>query len=536
MKFIVTAFFTLILFIGLSQTPEDHFKYELVLEPVSIDGFNGLHSFAVGQTGSKYLLIGGRRDGIHARQPFAAFPANMNNDSIFVLDVESKKSYAVSLDALNVPLREQLQSSNMNFFQDGDELILTGGYAYSASFDDHITFPKITVINISELVQSIINETDITPYFKQIENENFAVCGAQLGKIGDQFILVGGHRFDGRYNPMGHPTYVQTYTNQIRRFGLDLSGDQPAVTDYSAFTDQVHLHRRDYNLIPQIFPDSSFGYTIFSGVFQLEADLPFLYPVHIHASEIEPKTTFNQYLSNYHSAKTSLYDSENNEMHNLFFGGISQYYYDENVLVEDQTVPFVSTISRVSLYGDGTMQEYKMNTEMPLFQGASAEFVFAQDVPLIFNEIIDLQLLSEDESIIGYIIGGIYSALKNPFDLNNISNTAADFTVYRVKLVRSQSSDIQALDGKNPVHISLFPNPGNGTFTVITELPEAMEANYFISNLQGQMIKSEYLGKLQQGKNKFSFEITPEENKSVLNFTLVLDNKFYISEKLIYNK
>jgi hypothetical protein len=28
-------------------------------------------------------------------------------------------------------------------------------------------------------------------------------------------------------------------------------------------------------------------------------------------------------------------------MHNLFFGGISQYYYNNGTLIQDDTVPFV---------------------------------------------------------------------------------------------------------------------------------------------------------------------------------------------------
>ena len=86
---------------------------------------------------------------------------------------------------------------------------------------------------------------------------------------------------------------------------------------------------------PQIFPNGEEGYTISSGVFQIGVDLPFLYPVDIKKSGHTSVTSFNQYLSNYHSAKASLYDSVNNVMHSIFFGGMSQYSYVNNILTQE---------------------------------------------------------------------------------------------------------------------------------------------------------------------------------------------------------
>ncbi|MFT5648286.1 MAG: hypothetical protein ACI976_002985 [Aureispira sp.] len=63
-----------------------------------------------------------------------------------------------------------------------------------------------------------MNGTAINSYFKQITDNIFAVTGGQLGKIESTFYLVGGHRFDGRYNPMGNTTYTQTYTDKIQKF------------------------------------------------------------------------------------------------------------------------------------------------------------------------------------------------------------------------------------------------------------------------------------------------------------------------------
>ena len=78
-----TIFFTFLSFLFFSQTFAQtvNFPFEIVLKADSVAGFNGLHSFAYGQRAGKVILIGGRPDGIHARQPFNAFPASQNNQT-----------------------------------------------------------------------------------------------------------------------------------------------------------------------------------------------------------------------------------------------------------------------------------------------------------------------------------------------------------------------------------------------------------------------------------------------------------------------
>ncbi len=67
--------------------------------------------------------------------------------------------------------------------------------------NNHITYTTLTSINVPELIYAIQNNQSITPYFKQIQDTIFAVSGGHLKKMGNHFYLVGGHRFDGRYNP-----------------------------------------------------------------------------------------------------------------------------------------------------------------------------------------------------------------------------------------------------------------------------------------------------------------------------------------------
>jgi len=511
------------------------FNYSIELVPVPVTGMPGLHSFAFGQFDGKWLFIGGRRDGIHARQPFAAFPQASNNTEIFVVDIRERQLWSTSVQSLPVPLKEQLQSSNMEFYQDGEVLYLIGGYAFSASTGNHITYPKLTAVRVSELINAVINNQNIAPFFTQITHDNFAVTGGQLGKIGDTFYLVGGHRFDGRYNPMGPdhgPGFSQEYTNQIRKFNIVFSNGQLQFTNFQAITDPVHLHRRDYNLVPQIFPDGRQGYTISSGVFQIQTDLPFLYPVDITEQGYTPVTSFTQYLSNYHSARVAIYDSLQNQMHSLFFGGISQYYYQNGQLIQDNLVPFVNTISLVTRNADGTLQEFQLPEEMPGLRGASAEFILNTELPHYTNEVIKINLLSADTLKIGHIAGGINSTIRNPFESNQTSLTTAGNTVYEVRLIRRNSTAASNIPQPKPFSFTIFPNPTAGEVQVEYELPQSGKVNYFLTTMDGKIIQRGGWDKQSAGSNRQSLVVHPSFSTQPLTLTLVFDDKYYAVQQL----
>lgn len=523
----------LLLIFANSLFSQSSFDYQVQLNPVTIPNFPGIHSYAFAQHQGKWLIIGGRVDGIHARQPFNAFPASNNNTNIYVVDVVANQFWSASLNTLPTALKEQLQATNFNFYQDDDTLYVIGGYAFSATANDHITFDKLASVNVSGLINSVINGTTIAPHFKQITNVNFAITGGQLGKINDTFYLVGGHRFDGRYNPMNNPTFTQTYSNQIRKFVIDNSGAQLSISNYEAVTDAVHLHRRDYNLLPQIFPDGSQGYTISSGVFQINVDLPFLYPVDIKADGYFPQTAFNQYLSHYHSAKSCLYDATANQMHNLFFGGLSQYYYNGTTLVQDNNVPFVNTISRTTRFPDGSLQEYQLSETMPALKGASAEFIPNKSLPHYSNEVIKLHEITENEFVIGHIVGGLSSSSANPFSVNNTGSTAANATIYEVKLIRNSPLGVQLIEGKNPFSMTVSPNPtDSSTVRINFKMAYATNIDYFVSTMEGKIVLDGEIEDTTQGDNTMNFELDGISNQTVI-ITFIFDNKFYVSQKVI---
>ncbi|TXI70399.1 MAG: hypothetical protein E6Q45_02275 [Flavobacterium sp.] len=516
-----------------SSIAQSTFEYDVVLTPVSVLGLPGLHSYAFAQHNEKWLIIGGRKDGVHARQPFNAFSGAQNNTNIYVVDIATQQSWSVSVNSLPTGIKEQLQSTNMNFYQDGDTLFIVGGYAYSTTAADHKTFNNLTSVDVPNLINAIVAGTPITSYFKQITNDVFAITGGQLGKIGSTFYLVGGHRFDGRYNPMNNPTFTQTYSNAIRKFTIDNSGSNLSYANYEEVVDAVHLHRRDYNLLPQIFPNGELGYTISSGVFQIAVDLPFLYPVDIKAGGYYPQTQFNQYLSNYHSGKVCLYDASNNRMHNLFFGGMSQYYYSNGTLLQDYTVPFVKTISRTTRFADGSLLEYQLPVEMPNLKGAGAEFIPNENLPHYSNEVIQLSNITDNEFVIGHLFGGIQSSSSSAFTDNQTNLTSADPTVYEVKLVKNTTLSTPQINGENPFSFTVSPNPTeNDTVRVEFELPYKAKLNYIISGLDGKIIEEGEIEDAKVGKNAMNFDVLFVNTKMVF-ITFIFDDKYYVSKRVI---
>ncbi|HSN60327.1 MAG TPA: hypothetical protein VLR49_05310, partial [Ferruginibacter sp.] len=415
--------------------------FSIRLEQTEIINMPALQSFAYATWQGKWLLLGGRIDGLHRRQPWASFDEDGQNKHIYVVDPKTQQVWKQSLALLPAGITEQLQSTNIQFVQVQNKLLLTGGYGYSLTADDHITYPYLTVLKVDEIIRAIINEKPMGQFIKQIKDERMAVTGGRLAKLGDTFLLAGGQRFDGRYNPMGPdhgPGFTQEYTNEIRRFTLAFENDHPIIRDYSANKDSINLHRRDYNLVPQVLSNNVMGYTMFSGVFQYNKNLPFTNFVDIVDGSYKVNHTFNQKYSHYQCAVLPVYDPESQRMYSLFFGGIAQYYPGKNGKTNnDPDVPFTKTISVISRHNDIT-EESILPIQMPGYLGAAAEFIFAPETKMYSDGIADALAMQNEEILVGYITGGINSSAKNIFWDNSGGVRSANGKLIKVYIKRNR--------------------------------------------------------------------------------------------------
>ncbi len=509
-------------------------QFTVQIEPLVISNAPSVHSFSFGKTSDgKWVILGGRIDGLHQRQPFAAFLENDNNKNVYVIDPIANQTWSTSISVLPASLFEQLQSTNQEFTQRGNTLYIIGGYGFSATQNDHITYDNLTAVDIDGLANAVISNTSITSFFRQITNTNLAVTGGHLGLLNDVFYLCGGQYFEGRYNPMGPnngPGFIQNYTDEIRTFQINDDGTNLTIANYVAQHDTNNLHRRDYNMAPQIFPNGTEGFTMFSGVFQHTANLPWLNSVDVTASDYTVNNTFNQYLSQYHSAKIPIYDTSNNIMHTLFFGGMSQYKLDSNDnLVQDNNVPFVKTISKVSRFSDGSMLESSLGIEMPTFLGSGAEFIPLNNNSNYLNdEIVAINNLQEGNTLVGYIFGGIESTQENIFFINNGTQSSASNLAFKVFIHKSSLSvDEVALNPKNIYNLKVYPNPSNGVFSVEVFLPNTEKSKIEVYAVSGKKIKTLSLEN-SIGLKKIALDLSKEASGE---YILIFKNSANVIEK-----
>ena len=495
--------------------------FDITLEPINITGLGGVHSFAFGQSNGKWLIVGGRLDGLHQRQPNASFGVSGNNTQLIVVDPVNLQKWTAPLTSLPTSMQEQLSSTNMEFYQEGNYLYFVGGYGYSATAADHITYDKLTAIKVPDVINAIINGTSFTSFFRQITDVKFQVTGGRLKKINTNFYLVGGQKFTGRYNPNNGPTFTQQYTDAIRVFSLADDGTTISITHLPSYTDSVNLHRRDYNAEPQIMPNGTEGITMFSGVFQPTVNLPFLNSVDISNNGYTVNNTFQQYYNHYHCAVIPLYSASNNEMHTVFFGGIAQYYDNAGTLVQDNNVPFVKTIARVTRASNGTMAEYKLPIQMPTLLGAGSEFIPNESILRYPNEVLKLDNITTNNTVIGYIYGGISSTAANIFTINNGTQSSASSQIFRVLLTNNTLS----VDDLNEQSIGTFkivvyPNPNKNDFYVRFNLIKNDDVKLTLTDINGKIIEKITLKNLVIGENTYRKTIDKIANEGVYFLTL----------------
>lgn len=482
------------------------FPYSLHIESLAISELPGVQSYAYAEHDGKWLIVGGRVDGLHQRQPFAAFLVDDNNEDLIVIDPVNEQFWTASLSSLPAAIHEQLRSTNMSFQQYGDHLYLVGGYGYSNIAGDHITYDGLVAIHVENMIDAIVQGQAITSHVRQINHANFKVAGGKMQVIDTTFYLLGGQIFTGRYNPMGPdhgPGFYQEYTNSIRPFTLYDDGVNITVNHLIPMTHSVDLHRRDYNAEPQIMPNGDQGITMFSGVFQDPSDLPYLDCVNVTDMGYTLNDTFSQYYNHYHCAVAPLYDANNQEMHNLFFGGIAQFYPKDGELIQDDEVPFVNTIGRVSRDANGSMAEYLMNEVMPGLMGAGTEFILANGIPTYSNGVVKLNELSGDTIHIGYIYGGIESSAPNIFFSNTGTQSSASSNIYKIHLVKDQTGAVQELNtgSVSGYQMQVYPNPGREQFNLSYYLTDQEDLTLTITDVHGRMLQKERLISNIVGRN-----------------------------------
>jgi len=386
-----------------------------------------LHSYAAAEHDGKWILVGGRTNGLHGFEssPTTNFPVAFQNRDIWVIDPVNKQSWRRSLEDTSAGLTanefDSITSTNHQFYSRDSRLYMTGGYG-ARSTGGFGTFDTLTAIDLPGIVDWVVNGTGMAAdHIRQNTGSNFQVTGGAMYEIDGRTHLVFGHNFEGGYRP----GKVGVYTNQVRSFDIIDDGTTLSIQNESSTTPQDAYRRRDLNVFPVLRPDGSGGQeeglVVLSGVFT-ESFGAWTVPVEIDAtgqpSMADPNApeTFKQGFNGYHSAKLGLYSELTGSMNEVLFGGISLQTLDETTgqVVTDNAFPFVNDITSVVIDAQGTYRQYHLGNFPELFDldnnrlryGANAEFFLAEGIDTYENGVIKLDSLT-DGDVLGYVFGGI---------------------------------------------------------------------------------------------------------------------------------
>ncbi len=501
-----------------AQSDDLPFTVELV--EVDVTDMPALHSFAWAEHDGRWLFLAGRLDGLHGIIESGAFAAEQANDAVWVVDRATDRVWSRSLDELDAALADPLRTTNTQYHQDGETLYIVGGYGTDSAAGQKITFPTLTAVDVPGLIEAVTEGGLLAPHLRQIEDERLAVTGGELREMGGEYLLFGGHRFDGEYSPGNGSSFTQAYTEEIFSFYIENSQERLAIE--SAFTldyEPELLHRRDLTVAPSVVRVGDLlggasrlteGFGLYGGVFQPDANLPQRETIFFGYSDAPEifRTGFEQRFAHYTAPTLPLFDAEAETMHTTFFGGMAQFYLDETTgdVVEDFLVPFTDDI--VTLTHDvsedgGATYETVRPVQMPGLLGTNAVLIPA-DLPRSPFGIADLNQL-EGRTLAGWITGGIHSTGLNPgWSGMTAAETRASERVFEV-WVTPLTTDAEP-EGA-PARLALdapYPNPFRSEATVALVLDRAAAVAVEVFDVLGRRVATLHDGPLAAARHTFT--------------------------------
>lgn len=430
--------------------------YRVQIEEANFDLPNGVHSYSFAQYDGKWLLVGGRTNGMHG---FNAddnnFPPQEQNTTFYVVNPASGTVYTRSMSdptsGLTQTQIDSLAVTSPQNYQSGSTLYMTGGYGVVTSTGQFSTKDTLSAIDVPGLMNWVVNAPmgdSAAQHIRQISDPTFQVTGGYMSKIGNNpTLLVFGQDFSGFY----HDESNGNYTQQVRRFNINDDGTNLSATILPpdpVIPDPAY-RRRDLNVCPIISNENGQleqGLVALSGVFTLSTGI-WTVPVHIDAdgSTFMPNSsapgTFKQGMNVYTNAFLGMYSEDTDHMYNVLMGGITYEYFQNGQYLVDSEFPFTNQVTTVSIDENGKFKQYLQQTEYPvilsefsnpgnpLLFGAGAWFLLPNNGPFYSNGVLKLDEIGPDPFLAGYVVGGIQSTVPNT---STMSDSAASPYVFNV--------------------------------------------------------------------------------------------------------
>ncbi len=421
----------------------------------------------------EWIVIGGRRQGLHTFQsaPATNFIPDSANNFIFVINPANGKYWSFDVNKLPANLSAPLQATNQQFYYDPatDQAYILGGYGLKADKSNMITFNTLIRFKVSSMNTAIkkgqsAGQIAALIEFAQDSKERFAVTGGELLKMGSNFYLVMGQRFDGQYRAFGQSDFQQEYTEAVGVFSLvpdslkiNSYGQNPVKTGDQPF------HRRDGNFVHDMDPVTGKPrIAVFGGVFKPGIIGAYTYPIYIN----NPSTptivrNANQKFSQYTCPVITVYDSSKTKsVYHTFFGGISHHYYAQTkaqkAVYDSATFqkrndgfPFIADITTFLQSSSGTYSEFIHPNPTPgnRLIGTSSVFVLHPSMAskgyVFENGVINLAKIPLNKRLlVGYMYGGIEA--QNPLPSKPNTGTFVSNSIIEIYLTYKPFGAISA--------------------------------------------------------------------------------------------
>ena len=407
-----------------------------------------LQSFVFAKSGNYWLLVGGRTNGFHGFGSATNFPFKKANKFIYVYNTATNKLDSMAAVNLPVILREQYTSSNMQHFQVGNYLYVSGGYGeFHAKLPDSTwtTYSTLSRVNISSMINAIItkNKVQFMASVVYAKDPITASTGGEMYKLPDgKFYLVLGHRFMGMYNASFSNPKIQMYLDSVHVFRLAETPTSISIINSSRqyISDNkpdsvTQFRRRDLLVVPAILKGGkSVGLTVYGGVFTYGNNgVPFRNPIYLTGGltpSYQIDYSYTQTSNIYATANTTMYDAPNDVMLTTAFGGIGTNTTTDT----DGFTKSIMTISKNNKTNVTT--EINNPSGTPTFMGSESIFITVPNVPKYNSQydIINYTALPAGKKIlIGYIYGGIVSNSPSWGSSNPTVPTKMVYEVYFTK-------------------------------------------------------------------------------------------------------
>lgn len=200
-----------------------------------------MYGYAVGKQGDYLLIFGGS---IRSDVP-EKYAHDFPNLDILMIDLKLNRAAAYTSGNLDDMLRDQMSSTGMAYYQDGNTLYMLGGYGFSESNGQFMTFPYMTAIDLQATVQALLTGKNPVANFYQICDERMAIFDATMDYNGEEFFLING-KSAYKLEPFSdHPEYVEEpFYGQARSFRIKGAKETLEISQFQTWYDLEGF--RDY--------------------------------------------------------------------------------------------------------------------------------------------------------------------------------------------------------------------------------------------------------------------------------------------------